>query len=87
MIISLFIWLVVALVNAIVAGLALLGTPSLPSGLTGALAAAAAYYTMIDMIIPMTTVWAIVAFDLAIEGAWWTYMLVRWGYQKIPGLN
>jgi len=87
MIVTLFLWIVIALVNAIVAGLSLLGTPTLPSGLVGALGAAAAYYTMLDTLVPMTTVWAIVAFDLTIESAWWTYMLVRWGYQKIPGMN
>lgn len=87
MITSAIIWTVAALVGTIAGWLGLLGTPTLPSGLAAALSSAQQYYGLADTIFPIATLFQIIALLMAIEAAWWTYMLIRWGYQKIPGVN
>jgi len=87
MLLSAIIWVIVALVNTIAGWLALLGTPTLPTGLASALVSARVYYGLADTIIPISTIYTIIALVLTIESAWWGYQLIRWGYQKIPGIN
>jgi len=47
----------------------------------------AGYYISLDEYLPITTLVAIVAFDLVFELAVFVYKLVRWGYQKVPGVS
>jgi len=44
------------------------------------------YVSLADFL-PLNYLLAIIAFDLAFEGIWVLYKLVRWGYQKIPTIN
>lgn len=45
------------------------------------------YYVSLDAFIPLSTILAIVAFDLAFEGIYFTYKTIKWGYQKVPMIN
>jgi len=57
------------------------------SDFSGAITNVAAYYSALDVIFPMPVLLGIVAFDTTFEGAYLFYKLVRWGYQKIPGIH
>lgn len=45
------------------------------------------YYISLNDYLPLDTMLAIVAFDLAFEGIYFIYKLVRWGYRKVPGIS
>lgn len=45
------------------------------------------YYVSLDMILPLTVLLAIIAFDLAFEGFVFAYKMIRWAYTKVPSIN
>lgn len=45
------------------------------------------YYSALSVILPISTLIAIVAVDLVIETAIFTYKVIRWGYRKIPFIS
>lgn len=45
------------------------------------------YYSAFSDFFPISTLLLIVAFDVSFESKWFTYKLIRWGYQKIPGIK
>ncbi len=67
--------------------IATFGDVSENSQITSAIAQMANYYTSLNDIFPVNTLLAIIAFDLVFEGAMLIYKLVRWGYQKVPGIT
>jgi len=52
-----------------------------------AITAASGYVSSISQVFPVTTLMAIVAFVLTFDGLWIGYQVIRWVYQKIPGIN
>ena len=63
------------------------GEVSTNNAVTTSVTAFKTYYMSVNAYIPIDTILAIVAFDLAFEGAMFLYKLVRWGYQKVPGIT
>lgn len=45
------------------------------------------YYMSLNNYLPIDTILAIVAFSLVFEGIYFVYKLIRWGYQKVPGIT
>jgi len=45
------------------------------------------YYVALDPILPMATILGIIAFEIVVDTAILTYRLIKWGYQKVPGIN
>lgn len=45
------------------------------------------YYVALDAFVPLSVIVAIIAFDLALEGAVYLYKLLRWAYSKVPFIN
>jgi len=45
------------------------------------------YYLSINDFVPLNTILAIVAFSLTFEGVYFLYKMIRWGYQKVPGIS
>jgi hypothetical protein len=45
------------------------------------------YYMSLNEYLPIDTILAIIAFDLAFEGSVFIYKLVRWGYKKVPSIS
>lgn len=45
------------------------------------------YYIALSDIFPMVVILAIVAFVAGFEIVYGTYKLIRWAYNKIPGVN
>ena len=54
---------------------------------TTAFSTLSGYYAALDPYIPIATILAIVAFEIAFETSYFLYKLIRWGYQKVPGVN
>ena len=57
------------------------------NNLTSSLVNFKSYYVSLAEYIPLNTILAIVAFELAFESIYFIYKLIRWGYQKVPGIN
>jgi len=63
------------------------GEVSTNNAVTTSVTAFKTYYMSLNAYIPIDTIVTIIAFDLAFEGAVFLYKLVRWGYQKVPGVT
>lgn len=67
--------------------LGLLPLVSANSNIVNAITPASAYISSIGQVFPVVTLIAILAFVLAFDGVWILYQVIRWVYQKIPGIN
>lgn len=63
------------------------GTVSTNNNVTQSILEFKTYYVSLNSILPMGTILSIVAFVLVFEGFYLLYQLIKWGYQKIPGIN
>lgn len=45
------------------------------------------YLAPLDNVLPLSTIFAILAFEVIFETSYFGYKLIRWGYQKIPFIN
>jgi hypothetical protein len=45
------------------------------------------YYSALGDILPIATILSIITFVLLFDLALLTYRLIRWAYQKVPGVN
>jgi len=52
--------------------------------LTTAIISFKGYFSSVDNFVPLSVIFAIIAFELSFELSVFTYKLVRWGYQKVP---
>jgi len=87
MITTLLLNIVYVFALGIVAVISTFGDVSQNSAITSALSEMAGYYMSLNDYLPIDTIVAIIAFDLAFELAMFIYKLVRWGYQKVPGIS
>lgn len=55
--------------------------------LTTSVTTAASYYSAMNFIFPFDTLFQIIAFELTFEALFFIYKLIRWAYQKVPGVN
>lgn len=60
---------------------------TISSALSNSLDQISPYYTSLDLIFPMATLLAILAFELVFEGSHLVYKLIKWAYTKIPGIS
>lgn len=63
------------------------GTVSASNDITTAIVTMRTYYMSLNAYMPLDTLLAIVAFDLAFEGFVFLYKMIRWTYQKVPMIN
>lgn len=63
------------------------GDVSESSQIATGLSEMAKYYVSLNEYLPIDTLLAIIAFDLIFEASVFIYKLVRWGYQKVPGIT
>lgn len=63
------------------------GEVPLNNSLTTSIITLKTFYMSLNAFIPLETIAAIIAFDLAFEGIYVLYKLIRWGYQKVPMVN
>lgn len=57
------------------------------NAITTSIATLKTYYVSLNSYMPLDTILAIVAFSLTFEGVYFLYKLIRWGYQKVPGIS
>jgi hypothetical protein len=55
--------------------------------LTTAVANGASLFAGLNLFFPFNTMFQIIAFELTFEGIYLVYKLIRWAYQKVPGVN
>lgn len=60
---------------------------SLPAGVASAISSASSYAHILDVVLPVSTLITFIGFYLGIEVAIFTYKIIKWIYQKIPGIN
>lgn len=63
------------------------GDVAADNNITTAITTFKTYYVSLNSYLPIDTIVAIVAFSLAFEGVYFLYKLIRWGYQKVPGIS
>lgn len=63
------------------------GTVSNNNTITDSIVTLKTYYNSLNAYVPIDTLMAIIVFDLAFEGSYFLYKLVRWGYKKVPGIS
>jgi ABC-type uncharacterized transport system permease subunit len=63
------------------------GTVQFDGSISDGILTMAGYYSAVDNILPVATILAIIAIELTIEIAYFSYKLIKWGYQKIPTIS
>lgn len=60
---------------------------SLPSDLLNSISGVSPYYSSMSTVFPMSTLLAILSFEIIVIGFYFSYKLIKWAYQKIPFIN
>lgn len=55
--------------------------------ITTAISAMSSYYSALNDYLPLNTLIQIAFFLIVYHGAVFLYKLIRWGYQKVPGIT
>lgn len=63
------------------------GDVTVSSNITAGFSAMQPYYSALSDILPVGTILAIISFVLVFDLALLTYRLIKWAYQKVPGVN
>lgn len=79
--------ILLAFVNAILSFFTTQADVPVSNFLTASITAAAGYYSAMNLIFPFDTLFAIIGFELTFEFIFFIYKLVRFAYQKVPGIN
>jgi hypothetical protein len=77
----------VYLLSLITAPLLLLPTASLSVNLTGTLTTAGNYLALFDIFLPVGTLLTVFGIIVSIEAGYFSYKVVKWIYNKIPGVT
>jgi hypothetical protein len=84
MITTAFLYLILSFVNWAVSQLPAISTND---SIVTSLTTASGYISGIAQVFPVGTLMACVGFVLAFDAGWIIYQVIRWVYQKIPGIN
>jgi len=87
MITTAFLNLIYFFVLGITGVLGSFGEVSTNNSLTESILVANSYFSALALLLPLTTIFAIIIFDLVFENTNFLYKLIRWGYRKVPGIN
>lgn len=79
--------IVYAFVTGLLALFSTLGTVSTNSTIIASINTLKSYYVPLNAILPVSTLVSIAGFVLVFETALITYKFIKWGYEKIPGIN
>jgi hypothetical protein len=77
----------VYLLSLITAPLLLLPVASLSVDLTGTLTQAGQFLALFDLFLPVGTLLTVFGIIVSIEGGYFSYKVVKWIYNKIPGVT
>ena len=87
MITSALLQIILFAINLLVLPITGLDDVVLDSNISSALSTASGYLHALDQILPVSTILAILAIALAIEGSYLIYKLIMWVIKKIPTIN
>jgi uncharacterized membrane protein len=87
MIVSIILQLILAALFAVISPILLLPDVSLNSAVPTAIASASNYLALINQVVPLTTLLIVFGTVLLVENTHFGYKLIRWIYQKIPGVS
>jgi hypothetical protein len=87
MIISIILQLILSALFVVITPILLLPDVSLNSNVPTAIATASGWLGLINQILPLATMLAVFGIVLIVENTHFGYKLIRWIYQKIPGVN
>lgn len=87
MITDVILYTLASLVNLLLFPLRNLPDATLPDWLANSLSASASYINALGYVLPIGTIVAILSFYIVFEGVVWSYKIIRWAYNKIPGVN
>lgn len=79
--------ILLAFINAIISFFTTQADVPVNNFLTSSITAAAGYYSALNILFPFPVLFAIIAFELGFEGIFFIYKVIRWAYQKVPGVN
>ena len=85
-----FYWLLrvfIYLLNLITSPLLLLPTASLSVDLAGTLTQAGNYLALFDIFLPIPMLLIVFLIVVSIEASYFGYNVIKWIYNKIPGIN
>jgi hypothetical protein len=87
MITSIILTLVYYFIYAVISPLLLFADVSLPAAVSNAITTAGGYIGIFSVIIPAGDLLTIVALVISIEAVVFFYRIIRWIYNKIPGVS
>lgn len=87
MIVSLLLYIIYYFVLFILTPLRLFPDVSLPAGVLSAITTAGTYLALVSQVIPLTDLLGAFAASIVIENYHFVYKVIKWIYNKIPGVN
>lgn len=87
MILSAFFYLVYLVLLVATSPLRLLADVSLSATFSGGIESASTFISALNQVLPMTTILAIILFDLTFEGFYFAYKVIYWILKKIPTIS
>lgn len=87
MILESILWIFYNLVLTILQLLQLFGSVNEDNGIAQGLATLGDYLASINLVLPIDTIVTILVFELVFETVFAFYRVIKWLYQKIPGIN
>lgn len=79
--------IILAVVNGILYLFSTLGPIQSNDPVVEGIVQISSYISPLNNILPIDTILQILVFELVFETAYLTYKFIKWGYQKIPGIN
>jgi hypothetical protein len=87
MIIDILLNILFLFINTITNLFRVFGTVGLNNDFSNGIAAFSSYITPLAAVLPISTIFAIILFEVAFESLYFLYKLIKWGYSKVPGVN
>jgi len=87
MIIAVILQLILAAIGLVLSPILFLPDVSLNSAIPSALAAAGAWLGLANEVLPLATMLIVFGTILVVENTHFGYKVLKWIYQKIPGVN
>lgn len=87
MIIATILQLILAALFVVITPILLLPDVSLNSAVPTAISTASEWLGAINQVLPLATIFIVFGLVLLIENTHFGYKIIRWVYQKIPGVN
>jgi hypothetical protein len=79
--------ILIGIIQIVILPITFLPDVALPLVMLASITAAAGFIGILDMVLPISTIFAIFTFYIGVEIGIFTYKIIKWIYSKIPGVN